>query len=185
MQQFGYLDPQLVVKLLSVYGTALYGSSLWQLNCEEHLQLNRSWNTAMRIIWELPQNTHTRFIESLSYVPHLESVLTGSYLGFVGSLSSTSNTVLSIIFRSCSRNVSTQTGQNIRYLMDKHRKGTLEDLVNDRSTIKKTRVYNLPEEESWKILILKDMALVKRGLLELDVFDDNQVETILGLICTN
>ena len=49
-QQFGYCDPKLVLKLLSIYSTALYGSPLWQLSSEEHSKLNRSWNTAIKII---------------------------------------------------------------------------------------------------------------------------------------
>ena len=61
MQQFGYLQPELVVKLLSVYSTALYGSNLWQVNSPEHLQLTKSWNTAMKIVWELPFATHNWF----------------------------------------------------------------------------------------------------------------------------
>ena len=58
LQQFGYCEPRLVINLLSVYSTALYGSTLWQLNSEEHLKLNRSWNTALKIIWDLPHSTH-------------------------------------------------------------------------------------------------------------------------------
>ena len=64
-QQFGYYDPHLVLRLLTIYSTALYGSPLWQLNSDEHMKLNRSWNTAVRIIWDLPYFTHTRFLESL------------------------------------------------------------------------------------------------------------------------
>ena len=58
-QQFGYYDPQLVIKLQGIYSTALYGSTLWQLNSVEHLKLNRSWNTAVKMIWDLPHATHT------------------------------------------------------------------------------------------------------------------------------
>ena len=184
MQQFGYLDPHLVVKLLSVYGTALYGSCLWQLNCEEHLQLNRSWNTAMRIIWELPQKTHTRFIESLSFVPHLESVLTGRYLGFVGSLSSTSNTVLSIIFRSCSRNVSSQTGQNIRYLLDKYSIANIESLISEKNNIKKSTVNPPSADDSWKVKLIEEISLAKKSLVEVD-FEEEYLEEILKFVSTD
>ena len=34
----------------SIYSTALYGSTLWQLNSEEHFKLNRAWNTAVKMI---------------------------------------------------------------------------------------------------------------------------------------
>ena len=36
LQQFGFYDPHLVLKLVSIYSTALYGSTLWQLYSEEH-----------------------------------------------------------------------------------------------------------------------------------------------------
>ena len=45
-QQFGSYEPKLIIKLISIYSTALYGSALWQLDSEEHFRLNRSWNTA-------------------------------------------------------------------------------------------------------------------------------------------
>ena len=64
-QQFGYYDPKVILRLLSIYSTALYGSPLWQLYTEEHFKLNRSWTTAVKIILDLPQPTHTRFLESL------------------------------------------------------------------------------------------------------------------------
>ena len=100
----------------------------------------------MKIIWELPHGTHTRFLESLSPVPHLESVLTGRYLGFVGHLVTTKNPVLGLIFKTCQYNISSQTGQNIRYLLDKHNKVAMGALVAERINMKK------PEEENWKTL---------------------------------
>ena len=87
LQQFGYLEPKLGMNLLSVYSTALYGSNLWQLNSDEYQKLLRSWNTAVKIIHDLPYSTHVRLLEPLSPVPHLESVLTSRYVGFVENLS--------------------------------------------------------------------------------------------------
>ena len=184
MQQFGYLHPELVVKLLSVYSTALYGSTLWQVNSAEHLQLNKSWNIAMKIIWDLPYATHTRFLESLSPVPHLESVLTGRYIGFLNSLMSSSNCALSLIFNNCKSNLSSQTGQNIGYLMAKHKVKSLVDLVKEHITVKKGRVYTLPEEENWKITLMKEITLVKKGLLNAE-FEEDHLEEILEAICTD
>ena len=62
-QQFGYYEPRLVLNLLSIYSTALYGSPLWQLSSAEHQKLTRSWNTAVKIIWDLPHATHTRLLK--------------------------------------------------------------------------------------------------------------------------
>ena len=79
-QQFGSYHPRLILKLLSIYSTAFYGSDLWNINTEEYQKLVRSWNTACKMIWDLPHPTHTRFLESLSPVPHLEPSFIGGTL---------------------------------------------------------------------------------------------------------
>ena len=73
------------------------------------------------------------------------------------------NAVLGLILSPCQNNISSQTGQNIRYLMDKNKMATVKDLAVERQTLNKSRVYNLPDEELWKIPVMEELALVKRG----------------------
>ena len=103
-QQFGYYEPRLVLNLLSIYSTALYGSPLWQLSSPEHQKLTRSWNTAVKMIWDLPHATHNRILEDLSPVPHLEHVLFARYIGFIHNLRNSSKDLLQLIYHSCSSN---------------------------------------------------------------------------------
>ena len=159
MQQFGYYEPSLIINLLSVYSTALYSSSLWQLSSDEHFKLTRSWNTAVKIIWDLPHSTHTRFLEYLSPVPHLESVLTGRYIGFVGSLLRSPKPLLSLLFSSCKLDISSQTGQNIAFLLQKHNKISLMNLIKDKNTLKKAKLSTISDDEIWKMKIIEDIAL--------------------------
>ena len=184
IQQFGQLDPKLIVKLLSVYGTSLYGSSLWKLNSEDFNKLCRSWNTAMKIIWNLPHNTHTRLLESLSPVSHLKSVLAGRYIGFVQSLSATSNSILGFLFTLCKKNVSTLTGHNIRHLMDENNLLEFNDMIRMRSSIKTSRINALEEEEKWKVDLINDIALAKRGILSIDNLEEDELGHILQFACT-
>ena len=184
-QQFGHLDPYLPMKVLSVYGTALYGSSLWQLNSSDYSKLCRSWNTAVKIIWNLPLNTHMRFLENLSPVAHLESVLAGRYIGFLKSLSTTSNKVLGLIYKQCTDNVNTQTGLNKRYLMEKHSVSTFSDLVKMKTEIKYKRINMLDEDEIWKIDVIKDIVLSRKGLLCMDALDNDEMEDLLKFVCSS
>ena len=177
LQQFGYMEPKLVVQLLSVYSTALYGFCLWQLNSEEHFRLNRAWNTATKIIWDLPHATHTRFLESFSPVPHLESVLAGRYIGFIQNLKTSDKPALSLLFNSCKNNIASQTGNNLKYLMEKHNKLSLLDLIKEKQSLKKLRVHSLPADEVWKIGIIEETALIKKDHLKVQ-FDDNCLEEI-------
>ena len=80
--------------------------------------------------------------------------------------------------------MSSKTGQNIKYMQDKHKMDSMAKLVAKKNNLKKLRVYSLPEEENWKVSLMKEVALVRKGQLELD-FEDKNLEEILEAICTS
>ena len=184
LQQFGFYKPELLINLISIYSTALYGSTLWQLASEEHLKLNRSWNTAVKIVWDLPHPTHTRFLESLSLVPHLESILSGRYIGFAQGLAKSAKPLIKLLFNSCISDLGSQTGQNVDFLLQKYSKMNLADLVTDKNCIKKSRVVALSENEKWKLNIIEEVSLMRKGHLEVTEIDDKMLEEILDYVCT-
>jgi hypothetical protein len=183
-QQFGYLNPRLLIKLLSIYSTALYGSCLWQLASDEHLKLNRSWNVAVKMIWDLPHSTHTRFVESLSPVPHLEAVLMSRFIGFVENLFKSKKSLLRLIFSSCSSDLGSLTGQNLDFLLKKYKKLTVKELTLAKRLVKKARVYPFQSHENWKVNLVEEISLIKADLMEID-FDLEDLEEILEYICTD
>ena len=137
----------------------------------------------MKIIWDLPHSTHTRFLEPLSPVPHLESILTARFIGFAQNLSKSAKPLIRLLFNLCSPDIGSQTGQNINYLLQKYSKQTLTELVNDRNIVKKTIVTPISETESWKLKIIEEVSLVRKGKLEAD-FNDLMLDEILDYICT-
>ena len=141
----------------------MYGSTLWNINCEEHHKLTRSWNTAVKMVWDLPPPTHKNLLEPLSPVPHLESVLTGRYIGFLQSLAQSCKSVVQLLFHSCYGNIGTNTGQNLKYLKNKHNIVSLKTLISEKNQIKKLKLYTLPSEESWKLNIIEEISLVKKS----------------------
>ena len=181
-QQFGQYEPQLVLQLLSIYSTALYGSPLWQLYSEEHQKLNRSWNTAVKIIWNLPYATHTRFLEDLCPVQHLEHVLISRYIGFIQNLTKSSKGILRLIFGSCMSNQSSVTGKNLQYLFTKFQIQSVHQLFGLKSKIRGMKVYALPPDENWKVKLITEIALQKKNHLEID-FDQEDLSFILDFIC--
>ena len=182
-QQFGQYHPRLVISLLSIYSTAFYGSTLWKINSEEHFKLTRSWNTAVKMIWDLPHPTHKRFLESMSPVPHLESVLTGRYIGFVQSLLNSKKPLLKLLFSSSIADLSSVTGQNVNFLLQRHSKPNFQALAQGKNLLKRMIISPLPKEELWKVQLIEEISLVKNDLIELK-FDDKDLEDILEFVCT-
>ena len=154
------------------------------VDSDEHLKLTRSWNTAVKIIWNLPHPTHTRFLESLSPVPHLESTLHARYIGFADSLAKSSKPLIGLLFNCSRTDLSSQTGQNIQFLCDKYSKQSLGQLTAARTSIKKARVSPLSENENWKLKLIEEVSMILKGQLITDFDDEPLWEEILEFVCT-
>ena len=54
-----------------------------------------------------------------------------------------------------------------------------------RSTIKYKRVNELQEEEQWKIDIIYGLVLARKGLIDIDTLEVDELEDILKFICSS
>jgi len=178
LQQFGQYHPQLVIRLVSVYATALYGSCLWSLTSEDFEKLCKAWNTAVKLVWDLPHGTHTRYLESLSEIPHLESTLEGRFVGFLDGLVKSSKYVIGLILSQSATNISTLTGNNIAHLLSKHSLRTIGELCANKRQIKNMRRTKIDVDDEWRINFIEEMSLAKKGMIEID-FDRDDLEIIL------
>ena len=153
------------------------------ISSEEHFKLLRAWNIAVKMVWDLPYATHTSFLESLSPVPHLESVLLGRYIGFLQNLSQSEHPILTVIFNSTWCDLSSLTGQNVKFLLGKFQKQDLAALIAGKQSLIKSRIHSLKEEDAWKINLIEEISLIKKEHLETS-FDEEDLEEILKFICT-
>ena len=112
-QAYGFYSPSVVCELIRTFGTSLYGSPLWNLKSDEHLKLNRAWNTTVKMVFDLPFETHKRFVESLTKVPHLQSVLHGRYIRFLNGLQMSVKPEIKLLFDIAKNDHLSSTGQNI------------------------------------------------------------------------
>ena len=183
-QAYGQYSPELVCETIRIFGTAFYGSPLWSLDSEEHLKLNRSWNTMVKIVYDLPYETHKRFIESLTDFPHLQSMLHGRYIGFVENLKNSNKHEIKLLYQLCISNMRSNTGKNCQYLMNTYDIASVNGLFDEKLRIKANRVNKLNEGEEWKPKMIKELTLVKRGLLD-NGLDSEVNKAFLKDICIN
>ena len=61
---------------------------------------------------------------------------------------------------SCCSDLGSLTGQNLNYLLQKYNKDSIADLMLDKNTLKKARVYQLSENEHWKTNIIEELSLI-------------------------
>ena len=183
-QAFGSYDTKMICEVIRIFGLSFYGSPLWSLNSEEHLKLNRSWNTVVKIIWDLPYATHKRFVESLTQIPHVQSTLHGRYIGFIENLSNSKKVQLQVLFNICLHNQLSNTGQNIAYLLKEYELDDMKALIENKYHVKTHRVNPLEDGEEWKVDIIEELSLIKKGFLEIEM-DEGDIEVMLESITTD
>ena len=111
-------------------------------------------------------------------------MLLGRYIGFVENLVNSKKSLIKLIFSSCSGDLHSLTSQNLAYLLSKYKKTSVQALISEKLHIKKSRVYQSLEEDSWKISMIEEITLLKKDHLEMD-FDAENLEDILDYICTS
>ena len=69
--------------------------------------------------------------------------------------------------------------------MENHGLQSMKEMINMRSTIKYKRVNELQEEEQWKIDIIYGLVLARKGLIDIDTLEVDELEDILKFICSS
>ena len=57
-QEFYFNSPDVILKLYNIYCCSFYGSSIWDLSSQCVSKLYMAWNTAIRILFDVPRDTH-------------------------------------------------------------------------------------------------------------------------------
>jgi hypothetical protein len=70
MQEFYFAHTSTKFHLNMVYNSHFSGSSLWDLFGREVEMLENTWNLSMRIMYDLPVETHRYFVEAVCEKPH-------------------------------------------------------------------------------------------------------------------
>ena len=82
LQEFSFVESEVMVKLLVIYVTAFYGSNLWNLYSTEVTRIFSSWNVTIRNIFSVPRTTHRYFIEVLSNSSHPKNMMCSRMVKF-------------------------------------------------------------------------------------------------------
>ena len=98
---FSFALPTQVLNAISVYSAHFYGSMLWDLYGEMAGQVYRSWNTTVKLVWNLPRSTHNYFVEHLlakSFNSVRKKVLS-QYVSFLHRLGNSVSTEVRLMSR--------------------------------------------------------------------------------------
>ena len=68
--------------------------------------------------------------------------------------------------------------------MNRFNAQSLDQLYSYKSELTSLKVYQLPEQENWKVKLIAEIALVKKNMLELE-FEQEHLDLMLDFVCTD
>ena len=180
-QEFYFAHPETKVKLNNIYNNHFTGSQLWKFGTREFEKLIATCNRSVKIMYDLPWGTHRYFMEPLTGLPHTSRILAKRYLSFIEKIQNSSKTALKMLLQTVQNDVRHTTGFNLRTLMILADKTRIWDL---RANLEDFQYHNIPDEEKWRINMLRELVNVKENECTVPGLEENELNEILEYICT-
>ena len=112
LNTFRMLKPQYLHKIFTIYCTSFYGSQLWKLNELALNPLLKSYNIALRKIFQLPYNSHRSILYSLANGSSLLDQLSNRTQAFIGRCLASTNRVVQVAANIGCRSARSTIGYN-------------------------------------------------------------------------
>ena len=116
-QEFYFADPETKMKINSIYNMSFSGSSLWDLFSDDVISLENTYNLSLKIMWDIPRETHRYFIEHLSEHRHIKFILLKRFLRFLKQIEKSSKSAIKSLLSICKNDCRSITGKNLRKIM--------------------------------------------------------------------
>ena len=169
-QEFHFANPVVKMKMLSLYTTSFYGSSLWNLFDGHCDRLFSAWNNSVRDAFGIPRTSHRYFVEEISEHLHPMVTLASRFLKFHHSLQKCSKPSVRFLSFLSSQNQRTGYCQNLSRISEQ-----VQDAGLSCSSVKK--YCEVPDDQKWRVALVKDLLEMQWNNAEIDVINE-QVENI-------
>ena len=185
-QEFGFLCSSMLFNIISIYATSFYGSNLWLFPSSAIDRLLTSWNSMIRLVWNIPNTTHRYFLEEISETPHLKATLYQRYLVFVKSIINSKKRFLSALAQRVCHDQGSITRHNLNAI---EKDSGCNDLLsyNPRFISSKVRYAPVPEEDLWKVGLLKELIQLRNNEMTLEdsQFTKDELQDLINFVATS
>ena len=182
-QEFYFTDPYIVMKLYSIYACSFHGSSLWNLYSDNALRLYSSWNVAVRILFDVPRETHRYFIEPISRHYHIKTLLCSRFISFCDSLFCSSKLSIRLLSNLCKHDYRTVLCTNLKNIS---RDCNCNINILSKDFVKTNlRFHEVPQEYAWKVPILLELLQTRTDDIIIDGFAREDISDYIDFLCSD
>ena len=182
LQEFYFANPIVKMKMFNIYSTSFYGSNLWNIFNGSCDRIFTAWNVAVRMAFDIPRDTHRFLIEEISESIHPKVMLAKRFMKFHETLQKTKKFGVRYLCELSSNNMMTAYGQNLRKIT-----GMSDKVVRSTNVINIMKYAPVPDDEKWKISVIKDLLEVKWNFNEIEHFGEGfeNIDDMLKNLCSS
>ena len=186
LQEFHFANEDMIIKLLNIYTTSFYGSSMWDPLSSCCDKIYKSWNVAMRNIMNVDRTTHRYMIEPLSQSLHPKVMLISRMIGFYKTNVNSSKFCVRFLVKLAEKDLRTALGRTLHYAAVNCGISDGDYSRLSPGTVKKKLKYATATEENlWKVLLACELKSLRDDDLTLNDFHDYEIEELLRYVCTS
>ena len=182
VQEFSFAHPKTKFKMNEIYNSHFSGSQVWDLFCREATMLENTWNRSVRIMFDLPLQSHRYFICSISESNHVKSMLISRFISFTQKIESSVKKSVTHLFNIVKNDAQSITGsnlRNIRLLLEKD-----DSFKLSKTDANEVKYHPVDDENVWKVRFLKELIEIKHGDLTVDL-DHEEIQEMIDHISTS
>ena len=156
-ETFSFARPQQVLRVLDIFTSDCYGLMLHDLASPSTESIFKSWNTAVKLTWNVPRSTYTYIVENhLAKNCHtLRHQIYSRYSRFFQNLLTSSSKEVSFLANIVSRDSQSVTNKNIELV--KNAAGCSPWDFSTWRIKAGLKVSPIPENDEWRISLLSKM----------------------------
>ena len=156
---------------------------LWDLYGEVAGQVYRSWNTCVKLVWNLPRSTHSFFVDNLlaEGFPSVRKKILSQYVSFLQRLRKSVSNEVRIMSYIAAADIRSTTGRNSHNLTQEFQ---IDPWTSSPGVLKsKYSFCEVPDVDSWRLPLLTTL-LKQRYDLNACGEDTDTVDGLIESLCS-
>ena len=147
------------------------------------IQFESTYNRSVKIMANLPYQTHRYLIEPVSDTRHMKTKLIRNFLNFIKSIKESSKPVLKQLYDLTKDDVRTTTGSNLRNILLLTNKLHVDEL--HPGIVDSIKYHQIEQKEMWRISMVTELIDLNHGdLITPEGWTAEELEMILNFVCT-
>ena len=183
LQEFSFSHPYTKIQINSIYNSHFTGSCLWDLFRKEAIMVENTWNVSMRLMLDIPRETHRYLIEPLSRTTHIKTIFINRFLRFLEQIRKSSKCASKHLLDSILHDARSTTGSNLRNILLKSDKARIVDLIPEDAY--QIKYHQIIPDEKWRLPFIQNIIETKNNQMMIMNITDDELDDMLDVLCTS